>query len=72
MKKDWKQTYLGKTLVRYENKKTGKLVFAIPTRRDKINGKWSLHLPNKRYTDYINYRGKMEVKRAMRAYMRTH
>ena len=67
--KDWKRTYLGKTLVRYENKKSRKIIFAIPAIRNKINGKWNLILPDRRV---IDYRGKMEVKKAMMAYMRSH
>lgn len=67
--KDWKQTELRRTLIKYENKNSGDIVFAIPTIRDKINGKWDLHLPDGRV---IDYRGKMEVKKAVMAYIRSH
>lgn len=69
--KDWKRTYLGVTLVRYENKKNKKLVFATPLIPNKINEKWLLHLPDKNRSK-IDYRGKREVKKAMNAYMRSH
>lgn len=67
--KDWEKTALTNTLVRYENKASGDIVFAIPTIRDRVNGKWDLHLPDRRV---IDYRGKLEVKKAMMAYMRSH
>ncbi len=67
--KDWNKTALTNTLVRFQNKKSGSIVFAIPTIRDRVNGKWDLHLPDGRI---IDYRGKREVKKAMKAYMRSH
>lgn len=67
MLKDWKQTYLGETLIKYENKENNKFIFAVPERSPR--NKWVLVLPDGRR---INYRGKREVKKAMMAYMRTH
>ena len=67
--KDWKLTYLGKTLVRYEHKKSGSKIYAIPTIKDKINGGWKLKIYGR---DFINYRGKSEVKKGMISYMRSH
>lgn len=66
---DWKKTASTRTLIRYENKETGDLIFAIPTIKDKPSGSWDLHLPSDRI---IDYRGQMEVKKALRAYIRSH
>ncbi len=67
--KDWKKTYEGKTLIRFENKNNGKRVFITPTDDSRLSGKWFLHLHDGRK---IDYRGKLEVKRAMKSYMRSH
>ena len=69
MLKDWKKTELRNTLVKYEHKESGDIIFAIPTIRDKVNGKWDLHRPDR---GVVDYRGKSEVKKAMIAYMRSH
>ena len=58
--KDWKKIELRRTLIKYKHKLSGDIIFAIPTIRDRINGKWDLHLPDERI---IDYRGKREVKR---------
>jgi hypothetical protein len=77
MLKDWKKNVDMNEKISYENIKTGDEAFITPKNFNYPNKQWTLYIPsrNKNYFDKIeeiDYRGKMEAKRALNAYMRTH
>jgi len=74
--KNWKKNVETKYKISYENQKTGDEAFITPKNFRRPNSSWELHRPVKIgvYDSMISidYRGKMEAKRALRAFMRSH
>ena len=74
--KDWKKNVEMKDKISYENKKTGDETFITPKDFRRPNSSWELYRPGKIgvYVSMIviAYRGKMEAKRALKAFLKSH